>query len=182
MISLLSLMNDNIQSLAGKLKDRGYLVEEGGQNREKARLDDDKATTVRSLVWIRAWRRSRIKWLRSKKRQSRQLRLCRKWRRLLKISFLVLCIFIFLAFGFWIGFLQFILVCLFSGLSVGLCYGLGLRAFFNCWTSILVGLLFLIINLVFCKTYGFQDPLKLVYLIKNIKDNTQLINCFQQSP
>ncbi len=44
MISLLSSMNDNIQSLASKLKDRGFTVEEAGQNREKAKLDDDKAT------------------------------------------------------------------------------------------------------------------------------------------
>ncbi len=44
MISLLTLMNYNIQSLTSKLKDRGLLVEEGGQNRYKAKSEDNKAT------------------------------------------------------------------------------------------------------------------------------------------
>ena len=44
MISLLGMINDNILSLSGNLKDRNLLVEEEGQNRDKARSDEDKAT------------------------------------------------------------------------------------------------------------------------------------------
>jgi hypothetical protein len=43
MISLLGIINDNILSLSGNLKERNMLVEEEGQNRDKARLDEDKA-------------------------------------------------------------------------------------------------------------------------------------------
>ena len=44
MISLLASINDNILSLSGKLKDRNQLEEGFNQNRDKVRLEDDKAT------------------------------------------------------------------------------------------------------------------------------------------
>ena len=44
MISLLASINDNILSLSGKLKDRNQLEEGFYQNRDKDRLEDDKAT------------------------------------------------------------------------------------------------------------------------------------------
>ena len=44
MISLLALINDNILSLSGNLIDRNQLEEEEDQNRDKDRLDEDKAT------------------------------------------------------------------------------------------------------------------------------------------
>ena len=43
MISLLASINDNILSLSGNLRERNQLVEEEDQNRDKDRIDDDKA-------------------------------------------------------------------------------------------------------------------------------------------
>jgi len=42
-ISLLALINDNILSLSGNIIDRNQLEEEDDQNRDKDRLDEDKA-------------------------------------------------------------------------------------------------------------------------------------------
>ena len=44
MISLLASINDNILSLSGNLIDRNQLEDEEDQNRDKDRLDEDKAT------------------------------------------------------------------------------------------------------------------------------------------
>lgn len=43
MISLLSSINDNIITPLGNLKDRILLMEEEGKNRDKDRMDEDKA-------------------------------------------------------------------------------------------------------------------------------------------
>lgn len=44
MISLLNSINENILSLSSDLKDRGLLAGEDGKDREKAKMDDNKAT------------------------------------------------------------------------------------------------------------------------------------------
>ena len=44
MISLLATINDNILSLSGNRKDRNQLEEDGNQNRDKDKMEDDKAT------------------------------------------------------------------------------------------------------------------------------------------
>ena len=51
MISLLGTINDNILSLLGNLKDRNLLVEEEGQNRDKA-TDSTFTTLEQELVKV----------------------------------------------------------------------------------------------------------------------------------
>ena len=46
MISLLNLINDNILSLTGLLKERGLLGDEDGKDRGKARYEDEMAMDI----------------------------------------------------------------------------------------------------------------------------------------
>lgn len=165
MISLLGSINDNILSLLGNLKDRNLLVEEDGQNRDKARSDEDKATDStfttleQDLVNVQDHKAEEQQKFAKAAQTMHEMENKTEGQVSYLLSFCFLGFWLFVKFLFKTGW--------FPGLLVGSCFGLRLWAYYQPQELCFGQALFAYYQPCYCKTYGFQDLLKPVFLIKN---------------